>query len=117
MRDISKPTFSNHTIFREASYFYTEELIFRIKLKRNHLFALWAANLLGYTRQTADNYIKELTIAELQPFADGTILPKVIKALKAAQVDISEERIRAAFDACWESAYHRVMDDDGGNGS
>ena len=113
MRDITKPTFPSHTIFREAAYFYTAELIFRIKLKRNYLFALWATNLLGYPRKMAEAYIKELTIAELQPFGEGTILPKVIAALKKAQVDITERRVQTSFDQCWESAYQMVMSEQG----
>ena len=114
MQHVTNTTFTSCPLFRETTYFYTEEIVFRIKLKRNYLFALWAASLLGYTRQTAENYIKELTIAELQPFSDGTILPKVVAALKAAAIDVSADRVQKAFDQCWEAAYTLVMKDEEG---
>ena len=98
----------------EAKYLHDEELNFRITAKRNHLFGLWAADLLGYTDEKGESYVQEIIVAEVQGTHDEDVLHKVLRDLEMAKVQISEHRVRKEFERCWEEARQMVIGEEGG---
>lgn len=95
----------------EAKYLHDEEIDFRIHAKCNHLFGLWAANLLGYTHEKAHRYIEDMIIGDIQKIHSEDVLHKVLKDLKRAHVRISEHQVRKEFQKCFKKAQEIVMHD------
>ena len=93
----------------EAKYLHDEELNFRIKSKRNHLFGLWAAHLLGYMDEEADKYAEDVMMAAVQKNTHENVLQKVLKDLEAEHIEMSEHRLQKEFEKCWEAAQEIVM--------
>ena len=96
----------------EAKYLHDEELNFRISAKRNHLFGLWAAGLLGYTGGKAEYYIEEVILTDCQKTHEDDVLHKVLKDLKAAKIQISEHRVRKELKKCWKTALKMIMNEE-----
>ncbi len=111
MVDSSNGGFNNREKAYEAKYLHDEELTFKINARRNRLFGLWAAELLGYTGEKADSYIDEVIVAGLQKSHTDTVFSKVLKDLKTAKVDMSEHRVQKAFERCLEAARAMLMQD------
>jgi len=95
----------------EAKFLHDEELKFRINTKRNHLFGLWAAGLLGFKGEKAERYIADVTLVDCQKTHEDDVLHKVLRDLKAAKIKISEHRVRKELGKCWEVAREMVMND------
>lgn len=93
----------------EEKYAHDEEIHFRIITRRNHLFGLWVAGLLGYYGRRADLYIEDLILASVQKASQKDILPKVLKDLQKAKVDLTEHQIRKQLENCEKVAIKMVM--------
>ena len=89
----------------EVKYLHDEELAFKIKMRRNRLFAAWAAALLGHKGSKADAYIDKIILIDVQKKTGETVLQAVILHLKKANVDISEHRIHKEYERCYEEAH------------
>lgn len=94
----------------EAKYLHNEELAFKIKIKRNRLFAAWAAALLGHEGQKAADYIDKIILIDLQNKKGETVLETIIIHLKEAKVDMSEHRIQQEYEKCHELASKAIME-------
>lgn len=104
--------FENREKTFEAKYLHDEELHFRIKVRRNHLFGLWAAQLLGYTGDKAEAYTEEVIMMETQKSHLDDVLHKVLKDFQDANVGISEHRVRKKLAKCWGIAEKMIMNDE-----
>lgn len=112
MNGSSRNGFGDREKAFEAKYEHDEELNFRITARRNRLFGLWAAELLGYHDEEAEAYVDEVLLVELQKKHKEGVLHKVISDLLGAEVDLSEHRIRKQFDQCWEEARQSILKKD-----
>ena len=97
----------------EAKFLHDEELKFRIQSRRNHLFGVWAAEVLGYKGNKAEIYVQEILLIDAQKAHDEDVLHKVLKDFEEAQVDISEHRVRKRLRACWKEAHNFIMNVEG----
>ena len=93
----------------EAKYLHDEELNFRIKAKRNHLFGLMAAHLLDYTGEEADRYAEDVMMAAVQGTSHEDVFHRVLRDLEAGCVEMSEHHLQKEFEKCWETAQEIVM--------
>lgn len=75
----------------EKKFAHDEELKFRSKARRDHLLGLWAAGKLGLAGQAAENYSKELVLADVEA---RDIVDKIRKDFAANGVRQSEAQIR-----------------------
>ncbi len=96
----------------ETKYQHDEELNFRICVKRNRLFGLWAADILGYKDEKAKCYIEEVTMADLQRTHKESVLHKVLKDLEAAQITMSGHYLQKVLEKCRDEARQMVMNDE-----
>lgn len=96
----------------EAKYHHDEELQFRIIARRNHLFGLWVAGLLGYTGDKVEKYAEEVILTDVQKSHVEDVLHKVLKDIEGAQVQVSEHRLRKELEKCWKIARKMVMNDE-----
>jgi hypothetical protein len=92
----------------EAKYLHDKELEFRVCVKRNHLFGVWAGTLLGYTNQKAQVYIEEVVMVDIQKKHEDDVLHKVLRDLECAKIEMSEHRLRKELERCWIEA-HKIM--------
>lgn len=97
----------------EAKFLHDEDLLFRIQAKRNRLFGLWAAELLGHKGDKVYLYVEEVIIVDVQKCHEDDVVHKVLRDFAASQISISEHRVRKKLQECWEEARKLVMEDKG----
>jgi hypothetical protein len=78
----------------EKQFAHDEELKFKATSRRNKLLGLWAADKLGRKGADADNYAKEVVLADFEEAGDDDVFRKVRKDLDAAGVGASDQDIR-----------------------
>lgn len=96
----------------EEKYLHEEELYFRLIARRNHLFGLWVAGLLGYYGEKSNHYVEEVILTDVQKTHKEDVLHKVLKDLRNAKINISEHRVRKQFDSSWETAKKMIMNEE-----
>lgn len=107
--DESMNGFSERQKAFEAKYHHDEDLNFKINIKRIHLFAIWAADLLGYKDEKATLYIDEVIVIEVQKTHQDDVLHKILRDLEKANLSLSEHQVRKEFERCWEEAHILIM--------
>jgi hypothetical protein len=78
----------------EKKFAHDEELRFKSIARRNKLLGLWAAAKLGLSGDAADNYAKEVVIADLEEDGDHDVFRKLRKDFDAKGVAASDVEIR-----------------------
>lgn len=96
----------------EEKYLHDEELYFRLIARRNHLFALWVAGLLGYYGEKAEHYVEEVILTDVQKTHKEDVLHKVIKDLHNANVAMSDHRVERQLENCWDAARKMIMNEE-----
>lgn len=94
----------------EARFHLEQELAFKSRARRNHLFGLWAAGQLGLSGDAAENYARELIAAAFGKNGDEAVLAKIEADFKAKAVGITLDsaRIRAELDRCLSEAKRQL---------
>lgn len=77
----------------EDQYFVDAERSFKLCVRRDRLFAMWVANLLGHGDFAA--YADEITEARLRGAGDDRIVSKAFSDLQAAGKTIDEGEVTA----------------------
>lgn len=90
----------------EAKFHQDQELAFKARARRNHLFGLWAADQLGLSGDAAENYARELIAAAFGQHGDDAVLAKIEADFKAKGVSetLDATRIRLELDRCLAEA-------------
>jgi hypothetical protein len=92
----------------ESKWAHDEELAFRVMARRNKLLGLWAAELMGLTAGTAEDYAKEVVSADFQEAGEEDVYRKVKGDLDAKGLDVSEHHLRKRMRDLLEDAYAQV---------
>jgi hypothetical protein len=87
-------TFNNREKAHEAKYAHDEETAFKISARRNKLLGLWAAELMDKSGQAAEDYAKEVVVADMDEPGEEDVYRKVMGDLQSRNIDISEHRLR-----------------------
>ena len=77
----------------ESKFAHDEELRFRILARRGKLIGLWAAEKLGKTGDTAEEYAKSVLLSDLEVPGDADIIAKLLADLKP--LGVGENDIKA----------------------
>ena len=93
----------------ESKWAHDEELAFKVMARRNKLLGLWAAEMMGLTGGTADDYAKEVISADFQEAGDEDVYRKVKGDLNAKGVDVSEHHVRKRMQDLLEDAHSQVI--------
>ena len=90
----------------EAKFHHEQELAFKARARRNHLFGLWAAEKLGLAGAAAEHYARDLMAAAFGKHGDETVLAKIEADFKAKGVGLTLDsaRIRLELDRCLAEA-------------
>lgn len=92
----------------ENKYFHDAEMKFKAMARRNKLFGLWIAGLIGKTGKDADDYAKSVIKADLEEAGDEDVLRKVTADIKAAHVSKSDAELRLKLDECLAEAIRQL---------
>ena len=91
----------------EAQFARDAELQFRVAARRDRLFGLWAAGLLGLGGEAADEYARAMVKADFEEPGDEDVIRKAIKDLGDRA---SEHDIRQTLAAKGTEARHQIME-------
>ena len=77
----------------ENKFAHDAELEFKATARRNKLLGLWAAEKLGKTGDDAQQYAKDVVIADLEAAGDNDVIGKLLKDFGRAHLSVSVKDI------------------------
>lgn len=87
-------TFDNREKAFEEKYAHDQELQFKVNARRNKLFGLWVAKQMGKDGAEAEQYAKDVVMADFEAPGEDDVLGKVHKDLEAAGIAHSLDDLR-----------------------
>ena len=101
-------TFDKRKDEAESRFKYDEELKFKATARRNKLLGLWAAEQMGLAGSSAEDYAKEVVVADFERPGDEDVLEKVLGDFTDKSVDIDGHKIRKEMDRLLEIAIEQI---------
>ena len=92
----------------EKKFAVDEELKFKANARRNKMLGLWAAEKLGLSGAAAEDYAKNLVMAELEEAGDHDVFHKLRKDFDAKGVVQSDHQIRRTMDELLAQAVAQI---------
>jgi hypothetical protein len=83
-------TFDDRERQEETRYKHQQELAFKARNRGNKLFGLWIAEQLGLSGEAAENYAKDVVVADFDLPGDEDIFTKVRSDLEAKSIEVSD---------------------------
>lgn len=102
-------TFDDRDQAFENKFAHDKELLFKATARRNKLLGLWAAEKLGKSGESAQEYAKEVVMADFEEPGDDDVLRKVSADFKAAEVAVTDQEIRYEMDRLLMLAKQQVV--------
>jgi hypothetical protein len=93
----------------EKKFAHDEELRFKSIARRNKLLGLWGAAKLGLSGDAAENYAKEVVIADLEEDGDHDVFRKLRKDFDAKGVAASDVEIRKQMNELLAKAVAQIQ--------
>lgn len=88
----------------EAKFHAEGEQKFRLEMRRDKLFARWAAEKMGMSGDAVADYEKQVVKADLAEPGDHDVLVKVQHDLAAKGIDMTEDQLHTELDRCFQEA-------------
>ena len=104
-------TFDERERAFEEKFKHDQDLQFRVENRRNKLIGLWIAEMLGKTGSDAEDYAKEVVVADFDEPGIEDVIRKVTADLESHKVELSEHRLRKKFDELLDVAKKQVMEE------
>lgn len=95
----------------ENKFAHDEELRFKATARRNKLLGLWAAELLGYEGDKAEDYAKEVVRADFEEPGDEDVFRKIREDFDANNIDQSDHQIRRNMDELMHKAVEQIQNE------
>ncbi|MBM3505368.1 MAG: DUF1476 domain-containing protein [Alphaproteobacteria bacterium] len=102
-------TFDRREKAEETKHARDTEVKFKANARRNKLFGLWVAELLGMKGETAEAYAKEVVLADFDEPGHEDVVRKVKGDLGKAKVAVSEHDLLRKFDGLLAVATEQVQ--------
>ena len=93
----------------ETKHARDTETKFKANARRNKLFGLWIAELLGMKGETADAYAKEVVLADFDEPGHDDVIRKVKGDLGKAKVAMSDHDLNRKFESLFAVASEQVQ--------
>ncbi len=93
----------------ENKFAHDEELRFKANARRNKLLGLWAAELLGYAGEKAEEYAKEVVRSDFEEPGDEDVFRKIRADFDANSVEQSDHQIRRTMDELMATAVDQIQ--------
>ncbi|MCF6292013.1 MAG: DUF1476 domain-containing protein [Robiginitomaculum sp.] len=101
-------TFDDREKGFENKFALDQNIEFKAEARRNKLLGLWAAELMGKSEEQAQEYAKEVIVADFEEAGDDDVFRKLRADLDAASVEQSDHQIRRQMDELLEKAREQV---------
>ncbi|MFY0309381.1 DUF1476 domain-containing protein [Leisingera sp. D0M16] len=101
-------TFDEREQAFEAKFAHDEEMQFRARARRNKMVGLWAAELLGKTGSSANDYAQSIVAADLEEASHEDVVRKLTGDLGSRA---SEEQIRLKLQELLVLAKEEVLNE------
>ena len=82
----------------ERKFAFDEELRFKATARRNKLLGLWAAEKMGLSADSADQYAGAVVRADFEQPGEEDVYRKIAQDLEGAGLTVSEGEIRRKMD-------------------
>lgn len=92
----------------ERKFAHDEQLRFKATARRNKLVGLWAAEKLGLTGESAEEYAREVVRADFDEPGDEDVFRKIRADFDAAKVEQSDHQIRRTMDELMGTAVQQI---------
>ena len=102
-------TFDEREKAFEKKFEHDQELQFRANARRNKMLGLWAAGLMGKTGAAAEEYAKELVVADMEKPGHHDVVEKLVKDLAAAGKPTEDHTIRKQSERLMVEAKAQIM--------
>jgi len=102
-------TFDDRLQAELAKFRHDMEFEFKVRLRRNKLFALKIADRLGLTGDEALDYAKALAIADFRQCGDDPIIERVISDLEAKGQEVDTVGLKRDLDKLQVQAHQQMM--------
>lgn len=93
----------------ENKFAHDEQLKFKATARRNKLLGLWAAEKMGKSAGEADEYAKEVVIADFEEAGDDDVFRKVRRDFDKLGIDQSDHQIRRTMDELMAVAVEQIQ--------
>ena len=87
-------TFDDRLKSFEKKFERDQDLQFRVNARRNKLLGLWAAEVMSKSGADAEEYAKEVVLADFEKPGDDDVIQKLVKDLAAAGKPTEERTVR-----------------------
>lgn len=101
-------TFDERERAFENKFQHDQDLLFRIRARRDKLAGLWAAGLLGLTGADADAYARQIIDTDIGTAGPHDIRTRLAADLHAKGVDISDHRVEKEMAELLDTARQQV---------
>ena len=91
-------TFDDREKAFEAKFALDQEQEFKAIARRNRMLGLWAAEKMGLSSESADQYAAAVVRADFEQPGDEDVFRKVAGDFKASGLSVSEGEIRSKID-------------------
>jgi len=101
-------TFDDRESGFETEFAVDQNLEFKAAARRNKLLGLWAAELMSKSEAEAQDYAKDVIVADFEEAGDDDVFRKLRADLDAANVEQSDHQIRRKMEELLELAREQV---------
>lgn len=102
-------TFDDREKAFEKKFEHDQELQFRANARRNKLLGLWAAGLMGKSGAAAEEYAKEVVVADLEKPGHHDVVEKLVRDLAAAGKPTEGHTVRKQSERLLVEAKNQIM--------
>ena len=102
-------TFDEREKAFEHKYEHDQELQFKARARRNKLLGLWAAGLMGKIGADAENYARDIVMADFEKPGDHDVVHTLMRDLAAAGKPTEEHTIRKQSERLLDEARKQIM--------
>lgn len=88
-------SFSRREKGEERKFEMDQQQLFRAESRRNKLLGLWLAELFGFTGEAAENYAKEVVVADMDEPGIEDVMRKVMADIEDKGAPVTEQQVRA----------------------
>ena len=104
-------SFSKREKGEERKYEMDQQLLFKAESRRNKLLGLWLAEIFGLTGDDANNYAKEVVIADMDEPGIEDVMRKVMKDIGEKNAPVTEVQVRAKIQELESVAIDQVRNE------
>lgn len=101
-------TFDDREKGFESKYALDQEQEFKATARRNKLLGLWAAEKMGLSSESADQYAAAVVRADFEQPGDEDVFRKVAGDFKGAGLTVSDSELRSKMDELGSIAREQI---------